>query len=219
MDLRRGINLAVEHVLADLKKRAKMISTTEEIAQVLIPTIVLHLLIPHRIVASIHSCPPLLLELCLLHASFPWTACRFCKLHADPVLHDLVTIPATVTVTVTGPSLHCAIMLWLLPGRHNLCQWRERDWGSDSPSYGARGQGRCHHCRGMHSSPAPQGHQCALCMSRLLCLATVGCDCRLRHGICFRLHLIAVCPATLISGASGLSIVSSCLCARSRCTV
>ena len=34
MDLRRGINLAVEHVLADLKKRAKMISTTEEIAQV-----------------------------------------------------------------------------------------------------------------------------------------------------------------------------------------
>jgi len=35
MDLRRGINLAVEHVLADLKGRAKMISTTEEIAQVL----------------------------------------------------------------------------------------------------------------------------------------------------------------------------------------
>ncbi|DBA93273.1 hypothetical protein WJX79_008425 [Trebouxia sp. C0005] len=34
MDLRRGINLAVEHVLADLKGRAKMISTTEEIAQV-----------------------------------------------------------------------------------------------------------------------------------------------------------------------------------------
>ena len=34
MDLRRGINLAVEHVLADLKTRAKMISTTEEIAQV-----------------------------------------------------------------------------------------------------------------------------------------------------------------------------------------
>lgn len=37
MDLRRGINLAVEHVLADLKTRAKMISTTEEIAQVLSP--------------------------------------------------------------------------------------------------------------------------------------------------------------------------------------
>ena len=34
MDLRRGINLAVEHVLSDLKNRAKMISTTEEIAQV-----------------------------------------------------------------------------------------------------------------------------------------------------------------------------------------
>jgi chaperonin GroEL len=34
MDLRRGINLAVEKVLEDLKSRAKMISTTEEIAQV-----------------------------------------------------------------------------------------------------------------------------------------------------------------------------------------
>ena len=34
MDLRRGINLAVEHVLGTLKARAVMISTTEEIAQV-----------------------------------------------------------------------------------------------------------------------------------------------------------------------------------------
>jgi chaperonin GroEL len=33
MDLRRGINLAVDHVLTVLKSRAKMISTTEEIAQ------------------------------------------------------------------------------------------------------------------------------------------------------------------------------------------
>ncbi|KAI7835624.1 hypothetical protein COHA_010481 [Chlorella ohadii] len=34
MDLRRGINLAVDHVVGELKARAKMISTTEEIAQV-----------------------------------------------------------------------------------------------------------------------------------------------------------------------------------------
>lgn len=34
MDLRRGINLAVERVVDDLKRRAKMISTTGEIAQV-----------------------------------------------------------------------------------------------------------------------------------------------------------------------------------------
>jgi len=34
MDLRRGINMAVDHVLQVLKSRAKMISTTEEIAQV-----------------------------------------------------------------------------------------------------------------------------------------------------------------------------------------
>lgn len=34
MDLRRGINLAVDHVVKKLKKEAKMISTTEEIAQV-----------------------------------------------------------------------------------------------------------------------------------------------------------------------------------------
>lgn len=34
MDLRRGINIAVESVVQTLKKRAKMISTTEEIAQV-----------------------------------------------------------------------------------------------------------------------------------------------------------------------------------------
>ncbi|KAL4448217.1 hypothetical protein ABPG75_005436 [Micractinium tetrahymenae] len=34
MDLRRGINLAVDHVVGELKSRAKMISTTEEIAQV-----------------------------------------------------------------------------------------------------------------------------------------------------------------------------------------
>ncbi|KAG1672436.1 hypothetical protein FOA52_013222 [Chlamydomonas sp. UWO 241] len=34
MDLRRGINLAVEHVVGVLKSRAKPISTTEEIAQV-----------------------------------------------------------------------------------------------------------------------------------------------------------------------------------------
>ena len=40
MDLRRGINLAVDHILADLKKRAKMISTTEEIAQVTWPSLV-----------------------------------------------------------------------------------------------------------------------------------------------------------------------------------
>ncbi len=34
MDLRRGINAAVEKVLGYLKHHAKMISTTEEIAQV-----------------------------------------------------------------------------------------------------------------------------------------------------------------------------------------
>lgn len=34
MDLRRGINAAVEHVVEELKKNRKMISTTEEIAQV-----------------------------------------------------------------------------------------------------------------------------------------------------------------------------------------
>jgi chaperonin GroEL len=34
MDLRRGINLAVDHVVKELKNRSKMISTTEEIAQV-----------------------------------------------------------------------------------------------------------------------------------------------------------------------------------------
>ncbi|GMH46020.1 hypothetical protein BSKO_13984 [Bryopsis sp. KO-2023] len=34
MDLRRGINAAVEHVVQSLKKRAQMISTTEEVAQV-----------------------------------------------------------------------------------------------------------------------------------------------------------------------------------------
>jgi hypothetical protein len=34
MDLRRGINLAVEAVVAELKGRATMISTTEEISQV-----------------------------------------------------------------------------------------------------------------------------------------------------------------------------------------
>ena len=34
MDLRRGINIAVDHVVGVLKGRSKMISTTEEIAQV-----------------------------------------------------------------------------------------------------------------------------------------------------------------------------------------
>ncbi|KAL6768708.1 CPN60C [Auxenochlorella protothecoides x Auxenochlorella symbiontica] len=34
MDLRRGINLAVDHVVSELKRRARQISTTEEIAQV-----------------------------------------------------------------------------------------------------------------------------------------------------------------------------------------
>lgn len=34
MDLRRGINLAVDAIVADLKANVKMISTTEEIAQV-----------------------------------------------------------------------------------------------------------------------------------------------------------------------------------------
>jgi chaperonin GroEL len=34
MDLRRGINAAVEKVVEELKKNRKMISTTEEIAQV-----------------------------------------------------------------------------------------------------------------------------------------------------------------------------------------
>ena len=34
MDLRRGINIAVEHVVNELKNNAKPISTAEEIAQV-----------------------------------------------------------------------------------------------------------------------------------------------------------------------------------------
>jgi chaperonin GroEL len=34
MDLRRGINMAVEAVVEHLKSKAKMISTSEEIAQV-----------------------------------------------------------------------------------------------------------------------------------------------------------------------------------------
>lgn len=36
MDLRRGITLAVDAVVANLKSRARMISTSEEIAQVCI---------------------------------------------------------------------------------------------------------------------------------------------------------------------------------------
>ena len=36
MDLRRGINMAVDSVVEHLKSRAKMISTSEEIAQVVI---------------------------------------------------------------------------------------------------------------------------------------------------------------------------------------
>lgn len=34
MDLRRGISMAVDSVVANLKSRARMISTSEEIAQV-----------------------------------------------------------------------------------------------------------------------------------------------------------------------------------------
>lgn len=34
MDLRRGITMAVDSVVANLKSRARMISTSEEIAQV-----------------------------------------------------------------------------------------------------------------------------------------------------------------------------------------
>jgi len=34
MDLRRGINMAVDAVVTNLKSRARMISTSEEIAQV-----------------------------------------------------------------------------------------------------------------------------------------------------------------------------------------
>jgi chaperonin GroEL len=34
MDLKRGINIAVDHVVSNLKKNAKMISTSEEIAAV-----------------------------------------------------------------------------------------------------------------------------------------------------------------------------------------
>lgn len=34
MDLRRGVQLGVDFVIQELKSRAKMISTTEEIAQV-----------------------------------------------------------------------------------------------------------------------------------------------------------------------------------------
>src|SRR6266436_2168088 len=34
MDLKRGVDLAVEHIVADLVKRTKKISTSEEIAQV-----------------------------------------------------------------------------------------------------------------------------------------------------------------------------------------
>jgi chaperonin GroEL len=42
MDLRRGISMAVEAVVTSLKSRARMISTSEEIAQVglLCPTFV-----------------------------------------------------------------------------------------------------------------------------------------------------------------------------------
>lgn len=42
MDLRRGINLAVDSVVSYLKSRAKMISTTEEIAQVCLSMNVRH---------------------------------------------------------------------------------------------------------------------------------------------------------------------------------
>jgi chaperonin GroEL len=34
MDLRRGITMAVDHVVAELKSKARKITTTEEIAQV-----------------------------------------------------------------------------------------------------------------------------------------------------------------------------------------
>ena len=36
MDLRRGISMAVDAVITNLKSRARMISTSEEIAQVII---------------------------------------------------------------------------------------------------------------------------------------------------------------------------------------
>ena len=71
MDLRRGINLAVEHVLADLKKRAKMISTTEEIAQVLWPVFALCSTIFTDFASTATECQPEHTMLCLMSSLSP----------------------------------------------------------------------------------------------------------------------------------------------------
>ena len=156
MDLRRGINLAVEHVLADLKKRAKMISTTEEIAQVFWPALVMCFQLYLPLLQCFQPQPArAVIASCLRHVGLQ--ECKLIKgvhfryrpgvcAHRNSFGTKHTAI--TMTCAADAVALDVMSMLGLHAGRHNLCQWRKRDWRSDCQSHGACGQGGCHHCCG-----------------------------------------------------------------------
>jgi len=113
MDLRRGINLAVEHVLADLKGRAKMISTTEEIAQVLSAIISCSSLVYDNqtalaakqnqltaLQACIAACQPVTCQQCIVKYSL----CREC-LHSSTQQHKQHA--ARSSMQATSLLLYC----------------------------------------------------------------------------------------------------------------
>lgn len=141
MDLRRGINLAVEHVLADLKKRAKMISTTEEIAQV----------IPHHhYKRSQKYAPPRMhfntsvrqpqiegaaivcLLLCIhaavtsepsLQMGMTFRVCMLYICHTDASILLCANMDAVIEHATASSLCCCLPSVWTTTGRHNLCKW------------------------------------------------------------------------------------------------
>lgn len=127
MDLRRGINAAVEAVVGNLKSRATMISTTSEIAQVL-----------EQLIFALCAVAQLAqLQLCPLQPA--------CPLHPADQLCTASNSTAQLYSCTTSLDDSTARRVLAAAGGHHLCQRRAGDRGAHSPRNGARGQGGCHH--------------------------------------------------------------------------
>ena len=138
MDLRRGINLAVDHVVAELKKRAKMISTTEEIAQV-------GLLLLHARGRGLRAC----VRACVRAWARGERGGMRGRLGRSGEEGARCCSARRSAPVPLGP---CPAR-WRRPlaaraGWHHLCQRRARDWRADCPCDGEGGQGGRHHGAG-----------------------------------------------------------------------
>lgn len=135
MDLRRGISMAVDSVVTNLKSRARMISTSEEIAQVF-PLSHIH--------PSIHLWSTYILFLPIFIYLFIFVFIFIWYLNLHYFLYTLILVIVFCLLPFWGLGGYLVDFI-LFKGWYYICKWRARDWWINCEGNGESWQRRCHH--------------------------------------------------------------------------